>query len=60
MTKHKLYRVPTHFRTDAGKVFPIKVVKTNIRSVLIKFHDGKGDQLIKVKQKSHKLLYGKE
>jgi len=60
MTKHRLIQVPTHFKTDAGKTFQIKVTKVNIRSLWIRLMDNKTNPVIKVSRKSNKLIYGKE
>jgi len=60
MTKHVLHQVPTHFRTNLGKVFAIHVVKVNIRSLWIKLLDDKLGKVIKVSRRSSKLLYKKE
>lgn len=60
MTKHKLHQVPTHFRTDGGKTFQVKVTKVNIRSLWIRLLDNKTNPVIKVSKKSSKLLYKKE
>lgn len=48
---------PIKFKTNEGKIFNIKILKTNIRTYWIELLNVKPIKVIKIKKRSKKLIY---